>query len=423
MHLRMQRMANPDMTSRSRVLSFADACANVRAYADATAGEDRARELLPLLEAVNRVLARPLVADRDQPPFPRATRDGFAGRAAEWAQGPLRSAGMVRAGESWTGGPLANGACIEIMTGAPVPDDTDCVVMVEHAQRDGDAVALSAARAIAAGDNIVPQGAEAPRGATLLAEGTRIGAAGVAAAAGSGAARVMVWTKPRVAILATGDELTAIDTQPGQWQIRNSNTYSLAAQVAALGGEPRLYAPVPDNAEALRAAIAEAMRESDLLLLSGGVSMGRFDLVEPALEENGGAFHFTGVRIQPGKPVVFGSLRDGKLPFFGLPGNPVSTMVCFSLFVAPVLAALAGERDYALPCALARSESAIAGKPGLTRFLPAKLHRSFTETTARTIAWQGSGDTASVARADCFVMIPDNAAVQTGEIVTVLLPK
>jgi molybdopterin molybdotransferase len=413
-------MTNPAVASRYEVLSFDDAHAIVREYADAIVHEGRARELLPLLEAVNRVLAQPLLADRDQPPFPRATRDGFAGRAAEWAQGPLRVAGMVRAGEAWTG-QIAGGMCVEIMTGAPVPEGADCVVMVEHVQRDGDTVALSSTRAIAAGDNIVTQGAEAARGGTLLAAGERIGAAGVAAAAGSGAARVTVWAKPRVAILATGDELVAIDTQPGQWQIRNSNTYSLAAQVAALGGEPRLYAPVPDDAEALRTAIAGAMRESDLLLLSGGVSMGRFDMVEPALEENGGTFRFTGVRLQPGRPLVFGTLRAGGLPFFGLPGNPVSTMVCFSLFVAPVLAALAGERDYALPFALAHSESALAAKSGLTRFLPAKLHRSATDTTVRTIEWQGSGDTATAARADCFVMVPEGAAVRTGDLATVLL--
>jgi molybdopterin molybdotransferase len=291
-------MTNQTVASRSGVLSFENAYVIVWEYAQTVIGEARTSESLPLLEAVNRVLAQPMVADRDQPPFSRATRDGFAGRAAEWSQGSLQVIGMVRAGESWAGGPLAKGACIEIMTGAPVPEDTDCVVMVEHVQRDGDAVALLATRAIDAGDNIVPQGAEAPAGSTLLAKGTRIGPAGVAAAAGSGAAKVTVCRKPRVAILATGDELVAIDAQPGQWQIHNSNSYSLAAQVTALGGEPRLYATVPDNAEALRAAIAEAMLSSDLLLLSGGVSMGRFDLVEPALEENGGAFHFTGVRIQ-----------------------------------------------------------------------------------------------------------------------------
>jgi molybdopterin molybdotransferase len=414
-------MTNQTVASRSGVLSFENAYVIVWEYAQTVIGEARTSESLPLLEAVNRVLAQPMVADRDQPPFSRATRDGFAGRAAEWSQGSLQVIGMVRAGESWAGGPLAKGACIEIMTGAPVPEDTDCVVMVEHVQRDGDAVALLATRAIDAGDNIVPQGAEAPAGSTLLAKGTRIGPAGVAAAAGSGAAKVTVCRKPRVAILATGDELVAIDAQPGQWQIHNSNSYSLAAQVTALGGEPRLYATVPDNAEALRAAIAEAMLSSDLLLLSGGVSMGRFDLVEPALEENGGAFHFTGVRIQPGRPLVFGTLRDGRLPFFGLPGNPVSTMVCFSLFVAPVLAALSGESGYALPFALARSGSALAGKPNLTRFLPAQLHRSVTETTVRAISWQGSGDTASAARADCFVVVPEGAEFHAGEIVTVLL--
>jgi molybdopterin molybdotransferase len=169
-------MTNPAVASRYEVLSFDDAHAIVREYADAIVHEGRARELLPLLEAVNRVLAQPLLADRDQPPFPRATRDGFAGRAAEWAQGPLRVAGMVRAGEAWTG-QIAGGMCVEIMTGAPVPEGADCVVMVEHVQRDGDTVALSSTRAIAAGDNIVTQGAEAalywPRVSALAQPGSQ----------------------------------------------------------------------------------------------------------------------------------------------------------------------------------------------------------------------------------------------------------
>jgi molybdopterin molybdotransferase len=404
-----------------KVLSFAEAHAMVYGYAQAVVEAGRTAEELPLAEALHRVLAQPLAADRDQPPFARATRDGFAGRAAEWGQGAVHVAGLVRAGESWAGGPLAEGACIEIMTGAPVPPDADCVVMVEHVERSGDRVALSATRSIAAGDNIVTQGAEAAAGSVLLPAGTRLGAAGIAAAAGSGAATLKVRAKPRVAILATGDELVPLHMKPRQWQIRNSNSYSLAAQVTALGGEPRLYPPVADDADALQAAIATAAGACDLLLLSGGVSMGRFDLVEPALEASGGTFEFTGVRMQPGKPLVFGALRDGALPFFGLPGNPVSTLACFSLFVAPMLAALAGEAAYTLPWALARCAVAVPGRAGLTRFLPAKLSRSIESTSVQPLAWQGSGDTAAAARSDCFLVVPEGADLQVGDIVTVLL--
>jgi molybdopterin molybdotransferase len=408
------------MSTHTRVLSFAETFAIVGDYAHEIVVGAHAIEHVSLSASLDRVLAEPVVADRDQPPFPRATRDGFAGRAAEWAEGALQAAGMVRAGEAWTHGPIAKGTCIEIMTGAPVPEDADCVVMVEHVRRDGDAVELLRTRTIAAGENIVPQGAEAEAGSELLSVGARMHAAGIAVAAGSGAATVKVWKRPRVAILATGDELVALDAQPGPWQIRNSNSYSLAAQVSSLGGEPILYPPVPDDAEALRAAIAEASGQSDLLLLSGGVSMGRFDLVEPALEQCGGSFRFTGVRMQPGKPLVFGTMRQGTLPFFGLPGNPVSTMVCFSLFVAPVLAALAGESGYVLPWALARCAAAVAGKPGLQRFLPAKLKRGIEETAVQPISWQGSGDAAAAARADCFIVIPEDTSLHAGEVVTVL---
>ncbi len=413
------------MAAQPLILSFPEAFAMVNEYAreymqGLAAGAQESEEV-SLSDSLHRVLAAPVIADRDQPPFPRATRDGFAGRAAEWAEGALQVIGTVRAGEAWTHGLVAKGACIEIMTGAPVPPGADCVVMVEHVRRDGHAVALLSTRAIAAGENIVPRGAEAAAGSELLPVGTRMRAAGIAAAAGSGAATVKVWKRPRVAILATGDELVGLHAQPGQWQIRNSNSYSMAAQVLELGGEPLLYPPVPDDADALRAAIEEASRQSDLLLLSGGVSMGRFDLVEPALEQCGGSFRFTGVRMQPGKPLVFGTMRHGALPVFGLPGNPVSTMVCFSLFVAPVLAALAGETGYVLPCALARSASVLTGKPSLTRFLPAKLHRAIDGASVQPIPWQGSGDAAAAARGDCFVVIPEDTAVRAGDIVTVLL--
>ncbi len=394
-------------------------------------------EILPLLQAQGRVLAAPLLADRDQPPFPRSTRDGFAGRAADWSSAPPRGGlavkGLLRAGEAWQGGALETGCCIEIMTGAPVPPGADCVVMVEHVERDvlagADSVALSPGRQIAAGANIVPAGAEAAAGSVLLPAGTRLNAHGIAVAASCGAARLPVFRQPRVAILSTGDELVDVAETPLPHQIRNSNSYTLAALVRAMGGEPRLAAPVPDDAQALLTAIRAAAADCDLLLLSGGVSMGKYDLVEPALAELGGTFRFTGARIQPGKPVVFGSLpgpRPGeKLPFFGLPGNPVSTIVCFALFAAPVLAALAGEPGYTPPFVQARLRGGLECRPGLTRFLPARLTRDIEGATVAAIAWQGSGDLASTARADCFVVAPElsagTLAPAEGDAVTVLL--
>ena len=378
-------------------------------------------ERIDLPDAAGRVLAEPLTADRDQPPFPRSTRDGFAARAEDWARGPLEIQGILPAGQAWQGGALAPGTCIEIMTGAPVPDEADSVVMIEHVRQGGTTVSLEPGRTINAGENIVPAGAEARADAVLLPAGTRMTAHGIAVAASCGYARVRVFRRPRVAILSTGNELVAVADTPLPHQIRNSNSQTLAALVLGLGGEPRLFAPVPDEAAALEAAIAEALVGCDLLLLSGGVSMGKYDLVEPALASLGAAFYFTGARIQPGKPIVFGSLREGALPFFGLPGNPVSSIVCFALFVAPVLAALGGEREYRPPFVQARLGAAVMAKPGLTRFLPALLTHAIDGSVVEALVWQGSGDLATTARANCFLVVPEDAAeLNAGTTVTVL---
>ena len=409
------------MSQPHNALPYGEAAAVVAAEAERLLGQQRGEETLPLLEAAGRVLRELVAADRDQPPFARATRDGFAARAEDWQRGALPVAGLLRAGEVWAGR-LDAGTCLEIMTGAPVPAGADCVVMIEHVVRGADGVGLEAGRRIAGGENVVAAGAEARAGAVLLPAGTRLNAHGIAVAAAVGCAAVAVFRKPRVAILSTGDELVDVAETPAPHQIRNSNTYTLAAQVYAGGGEPRLFAPVADTAEALHAAITAAMADADLLLLSGGVSMGRYDLVEPALAALGGRFLFTGVQIQPGKPVVFGSLRGGQLPFFGLPGNPVSTIVCFHLFVAPVLAALGGEREYRPRFVQARLRGRAPGKPGLTRFLPAWVEHSAAGATVEVIPWQGSGDLASTARANGFAVLPDSAdPLPDGASVTVLL--
>jgi molybdopterin molybdotransferase len=409
------------MSVATMPLPFAKAFAVVEAKAQEILLQARTIEPVGLLDAAGRVLAEPLTADRDQPPFPRSTRDGFAARAEDWARGPLEIQGILPAGQAWQGGALAPGTCIEIMTGAPVPDEADSVAMIEHVWQSGTAVSLEPGRTISAGENIVPAGAEARAGGVLLAAGTRITAHGIAVAASCGYARVRVFRRPRVAILSTGDELVGVAETPLPQQIRNSNSQALAALVLGLGGEPRLFAPVPDQAAALEAAIAEALGGCDLLLLSGGVSMGKYDLVEPALAALGAEFEFTGARIQPGKPIVFGSLREGALPFFGLPGNPVSSIVCFALFVAPVLAALGGERGYRPPFVQALLGAAVQVKPGLTRFLPALLTHAIDGSMVEAIAWQGSGDLAATARANCFLVVPEDAAeLKAGTTVTVL---
>src|SRR5271163_2670057 len=266
-----------------------------------------ATEQLPLLACANRVLAEAVLADRDQPPFDRSTRDGFAVRASEFGAGALRVAGQVRAGEQWLGGALENGVSIEIMTGAPIPEGADAVVMVEHVEHTGDGIRALGGRTIRSGENIVRRGSEARMGESVLAPGAVIEGAEIALAAGCGRSALTVFRKPRVAIVATGDELVEIDTAPEPQQIRNSNSYGLAALVTSAGGEAVRLPIAPDRRSELEEIILGA-RSCDLMLLSGGVSMGEYDLVEEVLRTLGAEFFFTGVRMQPGKPVVFGRL-------------------------------------------------------------------------------------------------------------------
>jgi molybdopterin molybdotransferase len=405
------------------VLTYDQAVSTVRQQCALALQRQRAIERLPLGDAVGRVLAEDVLADRDQPPFDRATRDGFAARASDWiADEKLGVAGTLRAGESWQG-TLGKRQAIEIMTGAPLPSGADSVVMVEHVSRDGDYVTLVPGRRIAAGNNVVRAGVESAAGAVIVSRGTRIGFRQVAVAAACGYADLPAFKRPSVAILATGDELVDIADTPLNHQIRNSNGASLSAQVSLAGGAAR-SAIVPDDRQAIDLAISEAMK-ADMILLSGGVSMGRYDFVEDVLTSRGAEFFFTGVRMQPGKPVVFGRLpttAGGWKYFFGLPGNPVSTMVTFALFAAPLLRSLAGEPDAAPTFALAALAADLNPGRGLTRFLPGEFSGSPSATVVAPIAWQGSGDLAANARANCYIVVPaDNEGLKAGQIVSVLI--
>jgi molybdopterin molybdotransferase len=303
------------------------------------------------------------------------------------------------------------------MTGAPVPDGADAVVMIEHTSHVGDRARVT--RRVATSENIVAAGAEAKRGDKLLAPGVRIGYAEVAVAASTGRSRVLVHAKPRVTVLSTGDEVVDIDVPPGPYQIRNSNSFSLAAQVQAAGGEAVILPIAPDEPDRLRELLIEGL-ESDLLLITGGISMGKYDLVEQALAELNAEFFFTGAQIQPGKPVVFGRVEHKY--FFGLPGNPISTMVTFELFAKPLLEALAGISLRNLVFTHAKLKSEIRTKTGLKRFLPAMLSGEFERGEVELVRWQGSGDVASVARANCYAVIPpDRERIEAGEWLPVLL--
>ena len=405
-------------------------------------------ETVDLLAGLGRVLAGEILADRDFPPFDRATRDGYAVRAADLAEVPARLevVGAVKAGDWPEPGvcSVGRGQAVEIMTGAPLPVGADAVVMVEHtsvADRPADR-AVEVGRSVRSGENFVPRGAEALAGQVLLDRGRRLDHAGIAIAATVGKSRVQVFRKPRVAVLSTGDEVVEIEATPGAAQIRNSNSYSLAAQVQNAGGEAVRLAIAPDERGRLRSLIEDGLG-CDLLLLTGGVSMGKYDLVEQVLGELQAEFYFTGAEIQPGRPIVFGSCGADALAraegqaaagtrarapaphkkyFFGLPGNPVSTMVTFELFARPMIEALAGQTPQRLIFLRARLKSDIRTKTGLKRFLPAVLSGEFENAEVELARWQGSGDVAALARANCYVVVPpDRERIDSGEWVSLLM--
>ncbi len=390
----------------------------------AAAAHNLETESLSLLECASRVLAAPLAADRDQPPFDRSTRDGFAVRAVDAGRGnPLRVLGQVAAGAIWTGRPIAVGEAVQIMTGAPVPAGADAVVMVEHVVRSGapgtETITLPTGRKPSPGDNIVPRGKEACEGTRLLSPGTRIGSAEIALAAAAGAASLPVFVRPAISIVATGDELVELDVVPEPQQIRNSNSYALAAMVQQSGGTPQRLPTAADNREVIRERILEG-RRANLLLLSGGVSMGDYDLVEEVLAGLGAEFFFTGVLMQPGKPVVFGRLPAGAHGdacfFFGLPGNPISTQVTFHCFVELFIRALGGELSPSPRFAQATLANRIDAGPKVTRLLPARQQ----DVTVTVVGWQGSGDLAANARANCYAELLPERNYQAGEIVRIL---
>jgi len=370
-------------------------------------------ESVPLEAAAGRVLAEALRADRDYPAVARSVRDGYAVRAIDLPAG-LEVIGEVRAGQSFAGEVGWNQA-VEIMTGAPVPRGADAVVMLEHVRRAGTRVI--AGQAAASGQFINPQACEARAGEILLDPGKRLDFTDIAMLAAAGKQSVPVYAAPRVAIVATGDEIVPVVETPRDFQIRNSNVYSLAAQVARAGGVPEILPVARDEIAHTRELIERGLG-ADLLLLSGGVSAGKYDIVERVLEGLGAEFFFDRVLIQPGQPLVFGKAR-GKF-FFGLPGNPSSTMVTFEIFARAALELLGGQEEVALHMPFARITQEFHHRVGLTRFLPARLSPDGAEVTP--IAWRGSSDVPAMTRANAFMVVDaDRPAWQAGDWIRILL--
>jgi molybdopterin molybdotransferase len=382
--------------------------ATVRAARPAPAIEEAGLEA-----AAGRVLAEDIAADRDVPAVARSVRDGYAVRAAD-LPGELEVMGEVRAGERFAGvaGP---GQAVEIMTGAPVPAGADAVVMIEHTVRENGRVRIDLSAE--PGQFISPQGSEAASHEVILRAGKRLDYSDAAMLAAFGRTSVEVYRRPVAAIAATGDEIVEVDHLPEEFQIRNSNAYSLAAQVARAGGVPQILPVARDN-PGHTLEIIERGLAADLLLLSGGVSAGKYDIVEQVLAGLGAEFFFDRVLIQPGQPLVFGRVRE--IFFFGLPGNPASTMVTFEIFARAALELLSGQDEISLHMPLARLTCEFHRKTGITRFLPAHLSADGAEVTP--VKWSGSGDIPALTRANAFLVTdPGRAEYPRGELMRVLL--
>jgi molybdopterin molybdotransferase len=373
-------------------------------------------ETVELTRACGRVLAQPVVADRDYPPFDRSIRDGFALRSDDAVLGAtLRCVGEIKAGGDFHG-TVAPGECVQIMTGAAVPNGADAVVMIEHVSIDGDRVMLS--RAVTRGQSIVAQGKEARAGQQLLSSGTRLGYAEMALAGQVGVHHPNVFKRPRAAILSTGDEVVDVGVTPGHLQVRNGNSVAIEALAGLSGAESDSLGNAPDEKTELRRRIERGLK-ADLLIMSGGVSMGKYDLVELVLGELGTKFVFDSVAIRPGRPAVFG-VCGGK-PVFGLPGNPVSTMVTFELFVVPAIDLLSGAEPRPLPIFRARLAHALNERSELTHFLPARVRTVQGSPQVSALPWQGSGDIVALAESNAFLVVPpDKLNWEVGEMALVI---
>jgi molybdenum cofactor synthesis domain-containing protein len=378
-------------------------------------------ERVALGEAAGRVLAEPVVADTDLPPFDRAQMDGYAVRSEDLREAPvsLRVVGEAAAGRGWRG-EVRRGEAVRIMTGAPLPAGADSVQQVELTRESEDGAEVLVERATAAGQFYVPRASEIRRGETVLEAGEELNAAKTAALASFGYAEVAVGRRPRVAVLATGTELVRVDELPGTDQIRDSNTYSLAAYAALAGAQVERLPFAGDDADVLRDAIAQASERADMVVLSGGVSMGRYDFTKEAMRLLGAEIFFERVALRPGKPTVFARLPgERRTLLFGLPGNPVSVSVTFNLFARTALRVMQGTRQPAPARERAVLSRTARGTRARASYLPASLS---TDEQGRLLAtplkWGGSSDFVAFAQAAALVIVPaDVESIEAGQVV------
>lgn len=376
----------------------------------------------PLEPAVlGRVLAADVVADADSPPFAKSLRDGYAVRAADCTTPPvtLRVVAEIAAGVVPTV-PLHPGDCARIFTGAPLPEGADAVVMQEDTQPLGEGQVRITDATVRPGKWVFPRGAEMRAGEVVVPAGTVINPATLGVLASVGRTQASLFDEPRVTILATGNELVEAGAKLQPGQIRNSNGPMLTALATQAGCRVENLGIAPDTAADLRSLIEEEFDFADVLLIAGGVSVGKFDLVPSLLDELGVAIHFRQVRMKPGKPLLFGT--KGHTLVFGLPGNPVSAFACFELFVRPALRVLAGHADpgprmVTLP--LAEALTATNDRP---TYHPAKLEVGDGGLAVRPLPWQGAPDLRGLQPADALLVLPPGEVrLDRGQLGSVVL--
>jgi molybdenum cofactor synthesis domain-containing protein len=379
-------------------------------------------ERVRIEQTQGRVLAADVIADTDLPPFDRAQMDGYAVRAEDVKETParLRIVGESAAGRGWHH-QLEEGQAVRIMTGAPVPAGADSVQQVELTTELKDGTVVELLETVETGKSIVKRGSEITAGEVVLRAGTPINAAMMAVLAAFGYAQVEVFRKPRVAVLATGSELVPVDQKPGQDQIRDSNNYSISAYAELAGAITERMPVTGDDTSLLKKQIAEAAKRCEVIVTSGGVSMGVYDVTKAALKELGAEIFFERVALRPGKPTVFARLPNGTL-VFALPGNPVSVSVTFNLFARTAMLAMQGAAEPELKRETAVLARSVKGTVDRESYLPAQLTTNDdAELVAFPLKWGGSSDFVAFALTTALVVVPANVkAIEPGSLVSVL---
>lgn len=379
-------------------------------------------ERVELSQALGRYLAEDIIADTDLPPFDRSQMDGYALRAVDIATVPtkLKIVGESAAGRGWHN-EMKTGEAVRIMTGAPVPVGADSVQQLELTRELDGGQAVEILEPVTLGRSIVRRGSEIKTGETVLRSGERVNAGAMAVLASFGYAQVNVGKRPRVAVLTTGTELVSVDQKPGSDQIRDSNNFSIAAYTLLAGATVERLPLAGDDIAQLKQQIAGAAERSDIIITSGGVSVGRYDFTKTVLRDLGAEIFFERIALRPGKPAVFARLPNGTL-VFGLPGNPVSVSVTFNLFARAAILAMQGAAETKLEAGTAVLSHGIKPSKDRKSYLPARLSTNENaQLLAEPLKWGGSSDFVGFVRATALIIVPAGTdKIDAGSVVGIV---